>query len=56
MTSSKERKMKGIVHVALALLAVAEVFTACTKTRKLLLGSAAGWHSHAAIYHFFYET
>ena len=46
---------KGLVHLALALTAVGELFTATSRTRKILLGSMAGFHLHAVLYHFLYE-
>lgn len=47
--------LKGLVHLGLALLAVGELFTATSKTHKILLGSMAGFHAHATLYHFAYE-
>jgi uncharacterized membrane protein YhhN len=46
---------KGLAHLALALTAVGELFTATSRTRKILLGSMAGFHLHAVLYHFAYE-
>jgi uncharacterized membrane protein YhhN len=47
--------VKGLIHLGLALTAVGELFTATSRTRKILLGSMAGFHAHATLYHFFYE-
>jgi hypothetical protein len=51
----KPRTLKGLVHLGLALVAVGELFTATSRTRKVLLGSMAGFHAHAILYHFIYE-
>jgi hypothetical protein len=51
----REKKLKAIVHGALAVLAIAEAFTCKSKTRKMLIGCCAGWHAHSFIYHTFYE-
>ena len=45
---------KGLVHLALALTAVGELFTATSRTRKILLGSMAGFRCRV-LYHFAYE-
>lgn len=55
MRKPREKTMKGIVHAALAVFTLLEVLTATTRARKLLLGAATGWHSHAAFYHFVLE-
>ncbi len=47
--------VKGLVHLGLALTAVGELFTATSRTRKILLGAMAGFHAHATLYHFVYE-
>jgi uncharacterized membrane protein YhhN len=47
--------VKGLIHLGLALTAVGELFTATSRTRKILLGSMCGFHLHAALYHFAYE-
>ena len=46
---------KGIFHAALSALAIAEMFTASTKKHIAMLGACAGYHVHAAVYHFFLE-
>lgn len=51
----KEKNLKGLIHAVLAGLAVLELASADTKTRKFFLGTAAGWHCHAAFYHFVLE-
>jgi uncharacterized membrane protein YhhN len=47
--------VKGLIHLGLALTAVGELFTATSRTRKILLGSMAGFHLHATLYHFCFE-
>jgi uncharacterized membrane protein YhhN len=47
--------VKGLVHLGLALTAAGELFTATSRTRKILLASMAGFHLHAVLYHFVYE-
>ena len=51
----QQSALKGLVHLGLALTAVAELTTATSRTRKILLGSMAGFHAHAVLYHFFLE-
>lgn len=51
----KPNVVKGLVHLGLAMVAVGELFTATSRTRKVLLGSMAGFHAHATLYHFIYE-
>ena len=51
----KPKTVKGLVHLGLALVAVGELLTATSRTRKILLGSMAGFHTHAVLYHFLYE-
>jgi hypothetical protein len=51
----KSTHLKGLIHGALALVAVVEAFNSTTRVRKVLNGAAAGWHTHATIFHFFYE-
>jgi predicted kinase len=46
---------KGLFHVVLSLLSVVEATTTQRRDRKLLLGACAGYHAHAAVYHFFLE-
>ena len=52
---TKEKLMKGGVHLVLAGLAVWEMLGAATRPRKFFLGTAAGWHLHATFYHFVLE-
>jgi len=47
--------LKGLIHAGLALVAVGELYTATSRTRKVLLGAMAGFHAHATLYHFVYE-
>jgi len=47
--------MKGTVHLALAVLAVVELYGASKRTRKAVLGACCGWHLHSMVYHYFYE-
>lgn len=51
----KPSTVKGLVHLGLVLVAVGELFTATSRTRKILLGSMAGFHAHAVLYHFILE-
>lgn len=51
----QQSALKGLVHLGLTLTAVAELTTATSRTRKILLGSMAGFHTHAVLYHFFLE-
>jgi hypothetical protein len=51
----KDTTLKGLVHVLLAMAAGAEAVDSTTKTRKFLLGTAAGWHASSAFYHFCIE-
>ena len=47
--------VKGWVHLALAALAGYEAAQSTTKGRKFLNAVTAGYHAHAALYHFCYE-
>ena len=49
------RTVKGLVHAALTVAALAEYKESRSKPRTLLLGLAAGWHLQAALYHFIFE-
>jgi hypothetical protein len=51
----KPKTLKGLVHAGLALGAIVEALTTDSKIRKLLSGAAAGYHTHATLYHFLYE-
>ena len=51
----KNTTIKGLVHAGLALGALVEAMTTTSKFRKLLSGAAAGYHTHATLYHFLYE-
>ena len=51
----KEKYIKGLVHGFLALLAFSEVAVTKGRLRKMLVGAAAGWHSHSCFYHFILE-
>jgi hypothetical protein len=51
----KPKTVKGLVHLGLALVAVGELYTATSRTRKVLLGSMFGFHTHAVLYHFCFE-
>lgn len=51
----KEKTLKGLVHGALALAGIAEIFDAKTRTRKFLTGCMIGWHLQAGLYHFLLE-
>ena len=51
----KDTTLKGLVHAGLAIGATVEACTTRSRTRQLLSGAAAGWHLHAALYHFIYE-
>ena len=51
----KNTTIKGLVHAGLALGAIIEAMTTDSKIRKLLSGAAAGYHTHATLYHFLYE-
>jgi formate/nitrite transporter FocA (FNT family) len=55
MKSSEVKFWKGLVHLGLAAVPIAEMKNASTKLRTALLGIAAGWHLNAAFYHFFIE-
>lgn len=47
--------VKGLVHAALTVAALAEYKHSRTKSRVLLVGLAAGWHLQSALYHFLFE-
>ena len=47
--------VKGWIHLALAALAGYEVAQSTTKGRKFLNAVTAGYHAHAALYHFVWE-
>jgi hypothetical protein len=49
------KHVKGLIHLGLTLTAIGELFTATSRTRKILLSSMAGFHAHAALYHFYFE-
>ena len=51
----KNTTIKGLVHAGLALGAIIEALTTTSKFRRLLSGAAAGYHTHATMYHFLYE-
>ena len=51
----REKNMKGIVHLALAALAVYEAQTSTTNARRIVNGAATGWHLYSAYDHFFIE-
>jgi len=51
----KQSTLKGLVHLALAVVGAAETLTAKTGARKFLLGTMVGFHAHATLYHFCYE-
>ena len=51
----KNTTIKGLVHAGLAIGALIEAMTTTSRARRLLSGAAAGWHTHATIFHFFYE-
>ena len=51
----KNTTIKGLVHAGLAIGALIEALTTTSKFRKLLSGAAAGYHTHATMYHFLYE-
>lgn len=51
----KPKTLKGLVHAGLAIGALIEALTTTSKLRKLLSGAAAGYHTHATMYHFLYE-
>jgi hypothetical protein len=51
----KSHTFKGWYHAALVAAAVAEVFSAKTNLRRLLLGGCAGWHLYAVYEHFMKE-
>jgi hypothetical protein len=51
----KATTLKGLIHAALALGAVVEAMTTNSKFRRVLSGAAAGYHAHAALYHFMFE-
>ena len=46
---------KGWAHLALAALAGYEAAQSTTKGRKFLNAVTAGYHAHAALYHFAFE-
>lgn len=48
-------KFKGWFHAALSVAAIAELLSSKSKVRRALLGGCAGYHLHAAMYHFFLE-
>jgi hypothetical protein len=50
-----EKNLKGLIHAALAAVAVYEAANSTTRARKILNGAAAGWHLHATVYHLVYE-
>jgi hypothetical protein len=47
--------IKGLVHVGLAIGALVEAHYSVSKYRKILNGVTAGYHAHAALFHFCYE-
>jgi hypothetical protein len=51
----REKTLKGIVHLALAALAVYEAQTSITNARRIVNGATTGWHLYAAYDHFFIE-
>ena len=51
----KEKYLKAMVHGFLAVLGAAELFNCKSRTRKFVLGTAVGWHCHAAFYHLVLE-
>lgn len=55
MKKPREKHLKGAIHAMLALLAVAEFFSAKSRSRKFFIGTAAGWHFHATWYHLLLE-
>lgn len=57
MTKKKpeEKLLKAAIHGFLAVLGAIELFNCSSRTRKFILGTAVGWHSHATFYHLFLE-
>ena len=51
----KNTTIKGLVHAGLTIGALIEALTTTSKFRKLLSGAAAGYHTHATMYHLLYE-
>ena len=51
----RETTLKGLVHLALAALAVYEARTSTTNARRIFNGAACGWHAYSAYDHFFIE-
>ena len=51
----RAKTLKGLVHLALAALAVYEARTSTTNARRIVNGAACGWHIYAAYDHFFIE-
>jgi hypothetical protein len=48
--------VKGLVHAALTVAALAEYKHSRTKSRVLLVGLAAGWHLQSTLYHWLFEA
>ncbi len=51
----REKDLKALVHGFLAILGAAELLNCKSKARRFVLGTAVGWHCHAAWYHLFLE-
>jgi hypothetical protein len=51
----RESSVKGLIHAAMSLLAVAEAVHSQTAARRVLNGMSAAYHAVCTVYHLRYE-